>query len=191
MTDGGVTRKIKKLYANVGGVNREIKQLWAKKDGVNRKIFNSGIRARIEIGYSQEGGTCSWNSGGGGSLMLPPIDDAMASIRYIFDEPIKPGQATSIQISYTLNHAIEESSFTASYKSDTFEDIIEQKKNLFEVGSHIFTLELGITARSFNSISFHIGYPNLTNYGATLSWAPSAIKITAGSETLPINDVYM
>lgn len=46
----GVTRQIKKLYANAGGVNREIKELWARDgSGVNRKIFSAGLSARSRL----------------------------------------------------------------------------------------------------------------------------------------------
>ena len=37
----GVTRKAKKLYANVNGVTREIKEMYANVNGVTRKIYQA------------------------------------------------------------------------------------------------------------------------------------------------------
>ena len=188
-TDGGVTRKIKKLYANVGGVNREIKQLWAKQDGVNMKIFNSGVSATVEVISSTGGATCLLDDDGGGLLRIPAVtDDSAITIWYRLDEPIdRPADLT---MNYALTAEVRaselamcDSSGGAYYADGTSNDF-----DCFTPGEHKVTLSKS-SGFSFAILRIMISGPQFTGPALpdiVLSWEPSSIKIIGW----PLNDVH-
>lgn len=196
MSDGGVNRKIKKLYANVGGVNREIKQLWAKQGGVNRKMFNSGIRARIEKVSSQGDATYSWNSNGGGSLTVPaPTADqpTLISIQYKFDdEYIKYGTEFLVEITYTLSTEVLSSTVDVIGISPNGTTLMATKNDAFsstDSGAKVVVGGNFFSNYSLYAVEISLRGPR-SGSQVVLSWATSSIKITVDSETLPISDVY-
>ena len=102
----GVTRQIKKLYANVGGVTRELKELWARDgSGVNRKIFSSAITWTYR--WFTESGTPDYYSISDTvsvQLRMNGYGSSRGGYEFIFPEPILLPAGTTITADMYMNN---------------------------------------------------------------------------------------